>query len=451
MPTDDWLYCSTSSRPHDVFIETSARSWSFLEVDRKCAQQAASLETAGVRRGDVIGLWADNRIETAISLLALPRVGATVQLLNTRLSASELRSQLVATGAVGVMGTHQALGVPFLDPDDGDRELRGGLSSDEVAIIAYTSGTTGEPKGVMLTQANIDAAVRGSVAYLDHEATDTWLAVLPLFHIGGASIVFRSAFVGSKVVLHERFDPARAAAALHEVTMASLVGTMLAPILDADPGPYRGTKAVLVGGGATPPDLMDEAFEAGLSVLATYGMTEAASQVATAPLRSRPAQRVTALPGVEMRIESGQIFVKGGMVARRFVGRDAAGPEWLPTGDLGVLDDNGMLSVLGRTRAIIISGGENIAPQQVEDALLKMSGVDECAVVGIPDETWGEVVAAAVVTQDDIAGLEEALRDDLAGFKIPKRWIVVDEIPKNQMGKIDRVATQELFGVEHGG
>lgn len=450
MHTDDWLYRSTSSRPHDVFIETPARSWSFLEVDTKCARHAASLAKAGIRRGDVIGVWADNRIETVISLLALPRVGATVQLLNTRLTPSELRTQLAATGAVGVVGTDQPLGVPNLDPDDGDSELRDSLSSTEIAVIAYTSGTTGEPRGVMLTQANLDAAVRASVRHLDHQATDTWLAVLPLFHIGGASIVFRSAFVGSKVVLHERFDSAQAAAALHEVTMASLVGAMLEPILKADPGPYHGTKAVLVGGGATPPDLMDRAYEAGLSVLATYGMTEAASQVATAPLRSRPAQRVAALPGVKLLIDAGQIFVQGDMVARWFVGQDAPGPDWLPTGDLGVVDEHGMLTVLGRSKDMIISGGENIAPQQVEHALLELDAVKDCGVVGIPDDTWGELVAAAVVTERDIASLEEALRENLAGFKIPKRWIAVDKIPRNQMGKVDRDATQRLFGVEHG-
>ena len=450
MTSNNWLHHSAASFPDSVFLETSDDSWTFTDMDTLAAQQAAALARSGVGPGQVVGLWADNSCDTVISMFAIPRAGAVIQLLNTRSSPVDLHSQLAEAGAVGVMGTQEDLGVPVIVPEPTKHEQRDVGDPNQVAVIAYTSGTSGHPKGVMLTNGNLHAAIEASSQHLRHQQSDSWLLVLPLFHVGGASILWRSAAAGSKVILHERFDATAMARDLHNVTLTSLVGTMLTPILEADAGPYVGLRAVLVGGGTTPPEQMEAAYQAGIPVLATYGMTETASQVATAPLGSRPRRKAQALPGVEMKIEGGELFLKGSMVARRYVGVNELGPEWLASGDIGEIDEDGMLTVSGRIRDIIISGGENISPRNVEEAILRLEGVDDAAVVGVADAQWGEAVAVAVVSGRDTKELTSAAREIMAGFQVPKRWLCVAEIPRNQMGKIDRSAVRALFGVSHG-
>lgn len=450
MSTANWLERSARLDPDGVFVETLTESRSFGDIDRASAQRAAALARQGVRQGSVVGLWASNTLDTIISMFAINQAGAVLQLLNTRLTVGELDAQLLATEAMGVLGSDEILAAPAMSLDsDTSEELRVASSDDELAVIAYTSGTSGEPKGVMLTHGNLRAAVVGSVEHLDHGPSDSWLCVLPLFHVGGASIVWRSAFVGSRVVLHDGFDADACTRALHQVTLASLVGAMLEPILSADAGPYKRLRAVLVGGGPTSPRLMDQAWSAGIPVLSTYGMTETASQLATAPLGLPPRRRVSALSGVAIRIVGGEIQVAGAMVAGQYVGgaEPLSDDGWLATGDLGTLDSE-MLAVTGRVRDIVITGGENVAPSEVETELMALDGVADCAVVGVPDDRWGELLAVVVVTDRDLASLKEELRAELAGYKIPKRWERVRQVPRNHLGKIDRNAVQEL--VTHG-
>jgi acyl-CoA synthetase (AMP-forming)/AMP-acid ligase II len=151
-----------------------------------------------------------------------------------------------------------------------------------------------------------------------------------------------------------------------------------------------------------------------------------------------------------MKIEGGELFVKGSMVARQYVGVNELGSEWLASGDIGEIDEDGMLTVSGRIRDIIISGGENISPRNVEEAILRLEGVEDAAAVGVTDAQWGEAVAAAVVSGRDAEELISAAREIMAGFQVPKRWLCVDEIPRNQMGKIDRSAVRALFGGSRG-
>ncbi len=173
---------------------------------------------------------------------------------------------------------------------------------------------------------------------------------------------------------------------------------MIGPILAVDAGPYTGLKAVLVGGGPTSQPLLDAATRAGIPVLSTYGMTETASQIATAPLGDGPRRRALPLAGAQIRIApGGEIEVAGPMVSERYLG-EPGHSTWLATGDLGRIDDEGFLHVLGRTRDLIITGGENVIPAEIETLLEEVDEVDEVAVVGIPDRTWGEAVVAVVAT-----------------------------------------------------
>jgi O-succinylbenzoic acid--CoA ligase len=316
------------------------------------------------------------------------------------------------------------------------------------ASVLFTSGSSGGPKGVRLTRHNWEAAVIASERHLGHGPDDTWLLAMPLHHVGGLSIILRSAHAGGSVRMLPGFDPASFAAGLHGgATIASMVPTMLARVLDVDSGPYRGVRAVLVGGGPIPEELLEKGAEAGLAVLPTYGMTETAGQVATLRPGSPVENKAHPLPGVELRIEGdGRIAVRGAMVSPGYVGEpDRDADDWLVTGDLGEIDDDGAVRVLGRADTVIVSGGENIDPGLVEAAVTRVSGVEAALVVGIPSDVWGMEVACLYVGDATPIVLESRLRERLPGYMIPKRWLRVSLLPETALGKPDRAAAAALF------
>ena len=324
----------------------------------------------------------------------------------------------------------------------------GSIDAAGAVSVVFTSGSTGGRKGVRLTSDNWEAAAESSMAHLGHGSADTWLLALPLHHVGGLSILVRSAYSGGAVRLLPRFDPISYAAHLRRgVTVASLVPTMLRRLLDVDPGPYDRLKAVLLGGGPIPDQLLDQAGAAGLPVLPTYGLTETAGQVATlrpgAPLENK----AHPLPGVRLRIEPDQrIAVRGPMVSRGYVGEPDRGAEaWLVTGDLGTIDRDGALHVMGRADTIIVSGGENIDPNVVEAALVEVAGVDEALVAGVASDKWGMEAVCLFVGEADPAKVEAGLSELLPGFMIPKRWLQVDDLPRTLMGKPDRAEAARRF------
>ena len=262
------------------------------------------------------------------------------------------------------------------------------------------------------------------------QADDRWLCPLPLHHVGGLNVLVRSAINRTTVVLHERFDAARVKATFEagEVTLASLVPTMLVRLRAAGLSSAPRLRAIALGGGPIPPGLLDWAAEAGIPVVPVYGMTESCSQV-VAGSPGRP------LPGVELEIApDGEILVRGAMVAPGAIAPDG----WLHTGDLGRLDEDGGLEILGRLKELIVTGGENVAPLEVEQALLAHPAVTDAGVAGLPDPDWGEAVTAFVVLCAPV-GAEELrgwCRERLAPFKVPKAIHAVERLPRNAGGKL---------------
>jgi o-succinylbenzoate---CoA ligase len=317
--------------------------------------------------------------------------------------------------------------------------------AENVMTVLSTSGTTGKPKLVPLTIENWETAVRASALHLGHGPEDTWLAAMPLHHVGGLSILFRSSHVGGGVRLLPEFDPATFADALSEVTMASVVPTMLRRILDHDTRRYQGLKAVLVGGGPISEGLLEEAADRGLPVLPTYGMTETCAQVATLLPGSPLEYRADLLPGVEARIEAhGRISLRGDQIFLGYLGEDRRKPgEWFTTGDRGELAGRS-LRVLGRADDLIISGGENIDPSSVEATISGFDGVDDCMVVGVPSAEWGSEVVCLYVGDGVAAKLDDLARASLEPFQVPKRWIEVDSLPLTALGKPDRARGRDL-------
>lgn len=333
-------------------------------------------------------------------------------------------------------------GVAVLDPPAGTVETDVG---DAVTVV-FTSGTSGTPKGVRLTGANWAAAAIASIEHLGHGADDTWLLALPLRHVAGLGIVIRSAYAGGRVRVMPGFDPAEFAAALHGVSVASVVPTMLRRVLDADPGPYRGLRAVLVGGGPIPDGLLERAAEAGLPVLPTYGMTETCGQIATARPGDTPEHKARPLPGVRIRTDDrGVIEVKGAMVSPGYLGEpDREGP-WLTTSDLGTIDPDGSLRVMGRVDDVIITGGEKVAPAGVEAVIAALDGVDEAVVVGLPSEKWGAEVSCVYTGSSTVAEVMAGARSGLPAHAVPKRLLRVEAIPLSGPGKPDRAAVAGLL------
>ena len=340
-----------------------------------------------------------------------------------------------------------------LDPDVSASETTRRVEAAAVArsrqalTVLFTSGTSGPAKAVRLTARNWEAAVEASALHLDHRSEDVWLAAMPLHHVGGLSILYRSAFVGASVRWVPRFEVAEVVGELRRgVTMASLVPTMLRRILDFDDQPFAGLRAVLVGGGPIPPGLLEEAASRGLPVLPTYGMTETCAQVATL----RPGQNLRyaadPLPGVEVRVgRGGHIELRGDQISPGYADQNDRPPEeWFTTPDLGEVSPDGGLRVLGRADDIIVTGGENVDPGRVESVLSSHPAVTAAVVVGVADPEWGQKVVAVF---QGAAPAEEVLawaRGRLSRAEVPKVLLPIAEIP--WLGtKPDRLAVVRIL------
>jgi O-succinylbenzoic acid--CoA ligase len=300
------------------------------------------------------------------------------------------------------------------------------------AVLLHTSGTSGAPKPVELSYGNFLWNALGSAVALGGDPAERWLCTLPLAHVGGLSILFRSAIYGTTVILHERFDTEAALAAIRNgATIASLVPTTLARLLDGGLAREPALRCVLLGGAPTGNTLLERAAACEVPVARTYGLTEACSQVTTQAPGDRSDDSGPPLFCTRVEIDDGEIVVSGPTVA---------GGGTLRTGDLGEWRE-GRLRVVGRRSELIVSGGENIAPAEVENALLSHPAVAEAGVVGVAHPEWGEAVRAVVVVRAPVseAELREHCGGLLARFKVPKEIVVREEpLPRTPSGKLLR-------------
>lgn len=321
------------------------------------------------------------------------------------------------------------------------------VRSNDLAAIVFTSGTNGMPKAVALERGAFEASARASATNLGWRDDDRWLLALPFAHVGGLSILTRTSLAKKEITL-ARSEPEAMLAA--DATLVSVVPTQLRRLMEVDrDNRLARFRAVLVGGAELPEDLRCEAARRGIVALATYGLTETCSQVATqSPSEARNPHELDsgrALAGVELRIREGRIQVRGPMTMRGHPRGD-----FFTTGDLGHVDDQGRLFVLGRADDVIITGGENVHPVEVERALSKCSRVRSSLCFGIPDARWGEVVAVALVLEPREAGVEELESSlaELAPFKRPRRFTIVSSLPQNGMGKPDRTVAKRDLAAE---
>lgn len=321
----------------------------------------------------------------------------------------------------------------------------------DIALIISTSGSEGQPRAVLLGAAQLDAAAAAANACLGLQAGDLWLNCLPLYHIGGQSILWRCARAGATVLLHTSFVAEAIARDLSNrpVTHLSLVPAMLARLLDLDIAPPSSLRAVLIGGAALSGLLHERASAAGWPLYVSYGMSETAAQIATfRPDDGRWHEGLVgrAMPGHEIRISTdGRIRIRGPQVMTGYLdggGCDAEG--WLTTGDLGTIDNAGGLTVLGRADDMLISGGRNLHPQEIESCLARCPGVVDIAVTGLPDPVWGDLVVALFVGSVDTVALIAHAREHLPSAAVPRRVRRLERLPRNAAGKLERTALRQL-------
>jgi O-succinylbenzoic acid--CoA ligase len=401
---------------------------SWAELHARAAAAAAALAERGVRAGERVAIELPAGVDFVVALHACGLLRAAALPVDLRLAPAE-RAARAAQAAHRVAGPLEgpaaAVAPAPAPPDDAT-----------VALAVHTSGTTGPPKLVELTWGNVTANALGSALALGFDRRERWLCPLPLTHVGGLMVLLRSLVYGTAAhVLPAPFHADRAADALMEdaITLASLVPTMLARLLDAGLRRPPALRAVLLGGAPPDPALLSRAAAAGVPVAQTYGLTETCSQACT----SAPGEPETAgwpLPGVHVEIDDdGEILVGGPTVA---------GGGWLRTGDLGSFDERGRLTVTGRRADTIVTGGENVAPAEVEAVLLAHPAVAEAGVFARPDPEWGEAITARVVLRRDGAASAEELRafcrERLARFKVPKAVELADALPRTASGKLAR-------------
>ncbi len=323
-------------------------------------------------------------------------------------------------------------------------------------VLIPTSGTTGDPKIVCLSKAALFASARGSIERLGLEKGDRWALTLPYSHVGGLSILIRCAQVGATVVIGDfRFEDERAVQRLEalKITHLSLVPTQLRRASSAASTPPHSLKVALVGGASCPPSLRQRAREAGWPLAFTYGMSEAASQVATQALgrtlAASPERDVgRPLSGTEIALDgAGRIAVRGPTMMNRYWGAPVRKPdEWFLTQDFGHWDDEDRLVIRGRADNMIISGGENVAAESVEESLTALPTVEEAVVFGVKDEIWGQrIVALLRGIPQDLETIREALRDQLEPYALPKEVWYVEELPRLASGKLDRKKARSLL------
>ncbi len=488
----NWLKQRALLTPNRSAISFAGQTLTFSELYEAAYEMAGKLNTCGLKRQQFAAVLLQNHLDTAIILLALQLLGVRAVILNNRLTAEELVWQVKDSQAAFLISedlfaekrekilfqitnfpqvTKEMLAssVRFCKPNECTE-----VDMEEICTIMYTSGTTGHPKGVIQTYGNHWWSATGSALNLGLQENDCWLCAVPLFHISGYSILMKCIIYGMKIVLHEKFDAEKTLQDIdsEHVTIMSVVGSTLIRVIeqlheDKLPDYFR---CMLLGGGPASLSLLEECVVKNVPVYQTYGMTETSSQIVTLSpedsIRKLGSAGKPLFPS-QLKVladdtreaaacEAGEITVKGPNVTSGYLNRNDASRKdiqdgWLHTGDIGYLDEEGFLFVLDRRSDLIISGGENIYPAEIEGVLTSHPAVMDAGVIGREDDKWGRVPAAFIVKKAPVTSDEllQFCKEKLAKYKIPKHFYFIDEIPRNASKKILRRELRTLLKVNY--
>lgn len=478
----NFLKNRASLTPHKEAIVYKNVSLTFQELYEKAYYTAGVLAAKGITKGDYVAFLVKNDLHTVIALLSLQLLGARAVLLNNRLTTNELQYQIKDSHSFFLIADHDfqakaeallhelpSLNVifkgdlknsPFKQP-----VVQETVNLADTCTIMYTSGTTGFPKGVIQTYGNHWWSAVGNVLNAGLTDKDVWLCTVPIFHISGYSILIRSLLYGMKIVLHDSFDEQKVLIDVlkEKITIMSVVTAMLQKIEKAATTPFPDYfRYMLLGGGPASSELISSCIEKGIPVYYSYGMTETSSQIVTLPPQDAarkigsagkplfPAQlKIVDDEGNELGADqAGEIVVFGPNVSKGYLNKGAHSPDgWLHTGDIGYKDAEGFLYVLDRRSDLIISGGENIYPAELESVISSITGIKEAGVVGMDDQKWGQVPAAFIVCEEGAELTEAYVLDEckrkLASYKLPKEIRFIEALPRNASKKIVRKTLRE--------
>ena len=478
---DGWISDAATRDPDKPALIFDRERLSYGDMAKAVSQRADDLRSGGIRRGDRIAWYGLNHPEVFVLLFACARIGAMLVPLNWRLAAPEIAT-IVANCEPKLLfhDDHfaeeaKSITGPAILPIGADVPPRNGNAGaepptiDDPILLVYTSGSTGTPKGAVLTQRALACNAAMSVEAHGMNADDMGLVVLPLFHVGGLNILPTPAFsVGATIVLHERFDPAATCAALEEVTLAIMVPTVLQAVMATegwDGADLSALRAMSIGSTDVPRALIEAIHSRGVPLIQVYGATETApfaiyqtvdDAMDTVGSIGRAGSRnsirlVDGLRDVAVG-EPGEILVKGDNVLSEYwrePGQTAASlvDGWFHTGDVATLDEHGQYWFTDRIKHIIISGGENIYPTEIERVLRDLPGIIEVAVVGRSDPKWGEIPVAVVVSDGNVTNetVLAACDGRLARYKHPKAVVFVDALPRNATGKVVAAQVREMI------
>ena len=453
----DWLRYGAEHYPNRICIN----EYTYNDIYRGVVHVARKLEPLQASR---IAILSDNSVMMAIYVLATMVVHKELLLLNVHLKPKEIENQLAQLDVTTVLhSVERREQLPnsistivfeslerILSDEEADDTFDWTFEDRDIAVIMNTSATTGQFKSVPLRWGQIRAHVQASKEVLGKTEQDNWLMVLPLFHVSGLSILLRSLYNGTAVTILPKYDKAQVLKLIESenINMMSLVPTILTQL---EPSIiHHNLRVILLGGEFIPMALIDACEKKSLPIYKTYGMTETFSQSVTFSVLDYPHKRDSVgkpLPGMQVRIDKpdadgvGEIHLTGPMVMTGYIDKEPIDGD-LNTDDIGYVDEDGFVYILNRRKDLIISGGENIYPKELEDLVYTLPSVKECAVVPVPDPKWGQVPALFVafhdgesMTSDEILSF---MTNSLAKYKIPKYVKILPALPRNGTGKIVR-------------
>lgn len=464
-----WLTKQAELSPNETAVELKdGTTITFRQLAENSQQKAKKIATLAVKKGDHVAILSGNSMEMIETIHACSYLGAVVVLLNKRLTAYERKQQMQDANVTLLITEAEEKDITEIDQITFEKlnqqtvleniSLLNEMDLSNVFTMMYTSGTSGFPKAVQHTYGNHWWSATSSALNLGNHHNDKWLIPLPLFHVSGLSTMLKGVIYGMPIYLLDNFDVEDVHHAImhKQVTIASVVTVMLQRLLnylgeESYPDAFR---CMLLGGGPAPESLLVQTKEKQIPVFQSYGMTETASQIVTLSPKDALCKIGSAgkpLFPAQLKIrgsqanEVGEILVKGPMVTPGYYRRKEANQkafyhDWLATGDVGYLDEEGFLYVVDRRSDLIISGGENIYPSEIENVLLQAAGVYEAGVTGKKDREWGEVPVAFVVADSSITSekITSFLSGKLARYKQPKEIHFVDQLPRNAANKLVR-------------
>ena len=449
-----WLQNQIAQNSHNLYVESGSQKWSYLEINEMVQTYIQVLLREDIKSQDSILIYLPSYIELVGIILACFEIGVIATPISKRLTKNEcevvikkIQPKLIITNRK-YKSVITPYGFPLLSIEDITN-----LSSmftngykknpDDVCAIVLTSGTTGIPKAVQLTYINFETSCANWHNFLNFKHDDQFLCCLPFHHIGGLAVLIRALIYGFSVNIVNEFQAKIVLKNIqnHPVTIISLVPTMLKRILDLEGGleALKTLRYILLGGGPSPEYLLDICIKEKLNIIKVYGMSETCSGTVGLKLLDEPQHKFYAgrpFPNTKVWIENDEIHISGPMVMKGYV-KETETNGIHNSHDLGRIDDDNLLFLDIRRKDLIVSGGENINPLEVEECLMNLRGISDAAVVGKDDEEWGQKVTAYIVSapfENEL--LHRELKKSLSPFKIPKEYIRVPHIPRNELGKI---------------